>query len=77
MYQLKKKFKQGVFTTTDCSIKTVNHAVTVVGYGTSGGLDYWLVRNSWGTWGEAGYIRMARNKSNMCGIATYGFYPTV
>ena len=37
----------------------VNHAVNVVGYGTDGGVDYWLIRNSWGTgWGESGYIRL-------------------
>lgn len=31
---------------------------------------------SWGTtFGEQGYIRMARNKNDQCGIAMYGCYP--
>ena len=40
----------------------VNHAVTLIGYGTdpSEG-DFWLVKNSWGaSWGEGGYIRLRR-----------------
>jgi hypothetical protein len=33
--------------------------------------EYYMVRNSWGTdWGLDGYIAMARNYNNMCGIAT-------
>ncbi|CAF0964002.1 unnamed protein product, partial [Didymodactylos carnosus] len=58
--------------------KQVDHAITIVGYGTDNGRDYWLVRNSWGSnWGLDGYFKIARNKNNMCGIATYGYYSVI
>ncbi|XP_030203032.1 cathepsin L1 isoform X1 [Gadus morhua] len=70
-------YKEGVYDPPDCSTQTINHAVLVVGYGTDQGLDYWIVKNSWGSrWGEQGYIRMARNK-NLCAIARHPFYPIV
>ena len=41
-------------------------------------LLYHDFRNSWGaSWGENGYFRLARNKNNTCGIASYAIYPTV
>ncbi|CAJ0570618.1 unnamed protein product, partial [Mesorhabditis spiculigera] len=44
------------------------HAVTIIGYGTSGGVDYWLARNSWGkSWGEAGYFKIKRG-ADLCGF---------
>ncbi|XP_047461694.1 procathepsin L-like [Mugil cephalus] len=71
-------YKGGLYNVPDCNPKLINHAVLVVGYGTDAGQDYWLVKNSWGTaWGEGGFIRIARNKNNLCGIASFAVYPTV
>lgn len=61
-----------------CSGKNLDHAVLVVGYGTQSGQDYWIVKNSWGTsWGEAGYLRLARQSSGpgLCSIAVGDYLP--
>jgi C1A family cysteine protease len=52
-----------------CNPRNLNHAVTLVGYGTTtNGIPYWIVRNSWGPyWGEAGYFRVKQG-SGVCGI---------
>ena len=51
-----------------CSSSKINHAVTVVGWGTDYGKDYWIVKNSWGEhWGDGGYTKLARGKG-ACGI---------
>jgi C1A family cysteine protease len=57
---------------TQCDPTTLNHAVNLVGYGTSAyGTPYWILRNHWGTsWGESGYFRFYRG-SNVCGITGY------
>ncbi|XP_056331622.1 cathepsin S, ortholog 2, tandem duplicate 2 [Danio aesculapii] len=70
-------YRSGVYDDPSCT-QNVNHAVLAVGYGTLSGQDYWLVKNSWGAgFGDGGYIRIARNNNNLCGIASYACYPIV
>jgi len=76
----------GVYEEESCTPRSIDHAMLVIGYGTEprptdgypGGKDYWLVKNSWGTgWGDGGYVKIARNMNNMCGIASMASYPRV
>merc|ERR1719323_899508 len=60
-------YKGGVFAGCSAGVRP-NHAVVVVGYGTENGVDYWLIKNSWGSsWGDKGYIKLKRGVK-MCGI---------
>jgi len=65
----------GVYYDSSCTT-TIDHCMLVVGYGSIGNAQYWLVKNSWGSsWGMKGFILMAKNKGNNCGIASYATAP--
>lgn len=74
-------YSSGVCNEPECGNQDENldHGVLVIGYGSDPvGGPYWLVKNSWSeTWGNAGFIKMARNADNQCGIATSAVYPLV
>merc|ERR1712048_38121 len=64
----------GVITGSACGTQ-LDHGVLAVGYGTEDGVDYFLVRNSWGSsWGESGYVKIGQD--NVCGITQQPSYPT-
>ena len=64
-------YKDGVLDMKHCFHNMLNHVVLAVGYGSENGLDYYIVKNSWGTsWGMQGYVKIAAQDSGpgACGI---------
>lgn len=48
-------YSSGILNTSSCGTH-LDHFTVIVGWGSSGGQEYWINRNSWGTsWGEKGY----------------------
>jgi C1A family cysteine protease len=76
-----QSYSGGILDSTTCGTN-LDHAVEIVGYGTDNGIDYWKVRNSWGSsWGEKGYVRIKKTSSTndigICGIAAEPSFLTV
>lgn len=76
-----QSYSSGVLTSSSCGTN-LDHGVTLIGYGTENGIDYWIVKNSWGTsWGDNGYVKIARSDSTndpgICGIAMSASFPSV
>ncbi|CAG2168836.1 unnamed protein product [Oppiella nova] len=59
----------GILDSAECNTTgPFDHSLLLVEEGVDNGTEYWLARNSYGeSWGEKGYIRLAKGK-NMCGI---------
>jgi C1A family cysteine protease len=72
-------YKSGVLKIKNCPTarQDMDHAMVIVGYGYDNNVQtpYWIIKNSWGTkWGEHGYLRLAKDSGNMCGVASMAYY---
>eukprot|EP01060_Flectonema_neradi_P000301 TRINITY_DN10200_c0_g1_i1.p1 TRINITY_DN10200_c0_g1~~TRINITY_DN10200_c0_g1_i1.p1 ORF type:complete len:480 (+),score=93.87 TRINITY_DN10200_c0_g1_i1:66-1505(+) len=66
-----KSYGGGILTSCSSSPGIVDHAALVVGHGYDQGIEYWIVKNSWGSsWGENGFIRIQFGK-NLCNLVTH------
>lgn len=70
-----QSYNSGIFNNPKCGT-SLDHATVVVGWGqeAASGVQYWIMRNSWGTdWGESGYMKIeisntVNSGAGYCGI---------
>ena len=59
----------GIFSEDNPNIR-INHDISLAGWSVENGTEYWILRNSWGSyWGEKGFMRIALGK-NVNGVET-------
>lgn len=73
-----QSYSSGILNSDECGTN-IDHGVLAVGYGRENGLEYILVKNSWGPeWGDKGYIKIAvKDGQGICGINQQASQPTV
>jgi len=66
----------GIITSSSCGTN-LDHGVAAVGYGSQGGQEYYIIRNSWGpSWGDKGYVKLGVvNGAGICGVQSDAVYP--
>jgi len=70
-------YESGVI--TQCG-KTIDHVITLVGYGDKQGQDSFYGKNMWGEdWGANGYVYISTNQTansglGVCGVLTSAWY---
>ena len=62
-----EKYNGGIFSQVKKNPQS-NHEISLVGYGLdpASGKEYWIGRNSWGSyWGEYGFFRIQMHENNL------------
>jgi len=73
-----QRYTGGILNSASCGT-SLDHAITAVGWGSQGGVDYYIVRNSWGaSWGDKGHIMIQATPSGkgICGIQQVSVFPS-
>lgn len=66
-----ENYQSGIYSENVGPNPPLNHEVSIVGFGTTGSEDYWIVRNSWGdAWGEHGFFYITTDVNSNLGITT-------
>lgn len=63
---------------SDCGT-SLNHGVVAVGYSFTESGNYWIIKNSWGSyWGEQGFLKVAMSEGpGLCGVNMISSYPVL
>lgn len=70
-------FYKGGIIQADCDGQYPDHGIAAVGYGVEKGVEYIILKNTWGeNWGEKGFVRVQNiDGEGMCGVNKYAVYP--